>query len=155
MKQLPLYFEGQDVNRVEDKMNLQKIREVMLSIMSQLVPSLYQVDSYMELSDNQSLNKLLANIRTKSGNECLKSMESWADIRILDKVVKVINTLYIETSLKDLQGISNITNRTRFKKQIIDPMIFLGIVEMTVPDKPNSRYQLYRLSKIGKELFTL
>ena len=34
-------------------------------------------------------------------------------------------------------------------------MIFLGIVEITVPDKPNSRYQLYRLSKIGKELFTL
>lgn len=102
MKQLPLYFEGQDVNRVEDKMNLQKIREVMLSIKSQLVPSLYQVDSYIELSDNQSLNKLLANIRTKSGNECLKSMESWADIRILDKVVKVINTLYIETSLKEI-----------------------------------------------------
>lgn len=95
MKQLPLYFEGQDVNRVEDKMNLQKIREVMLSIMSQLVPSLYRVDSYIELSDNQSLNKLLANIRTKSGNECLKSMKSWADIRILDKVVKVINTFCI------------------------------------------------------------
>lgn len=148
-------FVEQEVNRGEDKMNLQMIREVMLRIMSQLVPSLYQVDSFIEPSDNQHLNKFLANIRTKSENECLKAMESWADIRILDKVVKVINTLYIETSLKDLQGLSNIANRTRFKKQIIDPMIFLGIVEMTVPDKPNSRYQLYRLSKIGKELFTL
>lgn len=86
-------FVGQDVNRVEDKMNLQKIREVMLSIMSQLVPSLYQVDSYAELPDNQFLNKFFANIRTKSDNDCLKSMESLSDIRVLDKVVKEIFTL--------------------------------------------------------------
>lgn len=49
--------------------------------------------------------------------------------------------------------ISYVANRTRFKKMVLDPLLLLGLAEMTIPDKPNSRNQLYRLSALGVKLF--
>jgi ATP-dependent DNA helicase RecG len=38
-----------------------------------------------------------------------------------------------------------------FRISYLLPALKIGLIEMTVPDKPNSRFQRYRISKIGKD----
>ena len=43
------------------------------------------------------------------------------------------------------------TNRTRFRKTILRPLLDAGLMEMTIPDKPRSSKQKYRLTEKGQE----
>lgn len=42
------------------------------------------------------------------------------------------------------------TNRTKFRIRVLDPALQSGLVEMTIPDKPRSRLQKYRLTDVGR-----
>lgn len=44
------------------------------------------------------------------------------------------------------------TDRTKFKKSVLDILISDGIIEYTIPDKPRSRLQKYRLTEKGKAI---
>ncbi len=46
------------------------------------------------------------------------------------------------------------TNRTKFRDQIINPLIEQGLLEMTVPEKPRSSRQKYRTTEKGKAVLT-
>ena len=41
-------------------------------------------------------------------------------------------------------------DRTKFRNQILKPLLEAGLVEMTLPDKPNSRLQKYRITPAGR-----
>jgi DNA-binding PadR family transcriptional regulator len=41
------------------------------------------------------------------------------------------------------------TNRTKFRDQVLKPLIEAGFIEMTVPDKPRSSKQRYRTTPAG------
>ena len=41
-------------------------------------------------------------------------------------------------------------NRTRFRKAILRPLLDAGLIEMTIPDKPRSSKQKYRLTAKGQ-----
>ncbi len=43
------------------------------------------------------------------------------------------------------------TNRTKFRDQILRPLLDDGLIEMTIPDKPTSRLQKYRLTEKGRD----
>lgn len=43
-------------------------------------------------------------------------------------------------------------DRTKFRNQVLNPMLEAGWLEMTIPDKPTSSKQKYRLTEQGKEL---
>lgn len=44
------------------------------------------------------------------------------------------------------------SNRSKFREVVLTPLLALGLVEMTIPDKPNSSKQCYRLTEQGKAL---
>ena len=44
------------------------------------------------------------------------------------------------------------SNRSKFREQVLTPLLRLGVVEMTIPDKPNSSKQRYRLTAAGRAL---
>ena len=50
-------------------------------------------------------------------------------------------------SIQEIMGIVRQTNRSRFKKNIINPLLEEGILFMTIPDKPNSPLQQYCTTK--------
>ncbi|PPD49412.1 MAG: cell filamentation protein Fic [Methylobacter sp.] len=52
-----------------------------------------------------------------------------------------------EMSLIDLMALLNRKDRTKFRQQVLMPMIELGLVEATIPDKPTSSRQKYRLKR--------
>jgi Fic family protein len=55
-------------------------------------------------------------------------------------------------SRKELQDASGLRDRKSFNERWITPALESGLIEMTIPDKPNSRLQRYRLTDKGRRL---
>ena len=55
-------------------------------------------------------------------------------------------------SAKEMREFCGQKDHTYFKSNVINPLIELGVVEMTQPDSPNSPTQRYRLTEAGKGL---
>jgi len=54
--------------------------------------------------------------------------------------------------LQALLEITGRSDRTKFRNQVLNPLIKEGLIEMTIPDKPRSSKQKYRLTEKGKAL---
>lgn len=57
-----------------------------------------------------------------------------------------------EHATSELMDFVGRSNRSKFREQVLAPLLTLGVVEMTIPDKPNSSKQRYRLSAAGRML---
>jgi len=51
-------------------------------------------------------------------------------------------------------AITGRTSRTKFRNQVLKPLLDEGSIEMTVPEKPKSSKQKYRLTDKGKDWLT-
>ena len=64
--------------------------------------------------------------------------------------VKILTKCLEPSALADLLQLIGRTNRTKFQDQVIAPMIDAGLLEMTLPGKPTSRLQKYRITDAGR-----
>ncbi|MFK0571655.1 Fic family protein [Endozoicomonas sp.] len=55
-------------------------------------------------------------------------------------------------SRNELQTSLSLKDRESFRERYLKPALAAGLIEMTIPDKPNSRLQQYRLTVQGKKL---
>jgi ATP-dependent DNA helicase RecG len=60
-----------------------------------------------------------------------------------------MNVITGDHSRKELQEMLRLKNAEHFRKAYLLPAIDAGLVEMTLPDKPKSRLQRYRLTENG------
>ena len=65
--------------------------------------------------------------------------------------VRLLRVLKGEMSRKALQAALSMKDEEHFRKAYLLPALEAGLVEMTIPDKPNSRLQKYRLTGKGKK----
>ena len=63
--------------------------------------------------------------------------------------VAILSKCLEECSLKDIMTLAGRSNRTKFREQVVKPLLGAELLEMTVPDKPQSRLQKYRLTEKG------
>ncbi len=64
--------------------------------------------------------------------------------------VQVLELTEEPRTLSERMVPSGRTNRTKFRNQILAPLLDAGLVEMTVPDKPRSPKQQYRITEAGR-----
>jgi predicted HTH transcriptional regulator len=57
-----------------------------------------------------------------------------------------------EKSTLEIANLLNLKDRIGVMRNYIQPALKQGLIEMTIPDKPNSRLQKYRLTVLGKQL---
>jgi len=60
--------------------------------------------------------------------------------------LKILKNCKNESSALELMKILNRTNKSKFKKTIINPLVANGFFELTNPGKPKSPSQKYRLT---------
>jgi len=67
-----------------------------------------------------------------------------------EKVDLLIN-LTRESTLVELMADMGRTDRSKFRKNVLLPLIQDGLIELTIPDKPRSQHQRYRITPVGKK----
>jgi predicted HTH transcriptional regulator len=66
--------------------------------------------------------------------------------------VEILRKCFNPRAIGELMEISGRTNRTKFRDQVLRPLLDEGLVEMAIPDKPTSSKQQYRTTAYGREL---
>ncbi len=66
--------------------------------------------------------------------------------------VGILRKCQNDRSLVDLMAVTGRTDRTKFRHQVMTLLLDEELVEMTIPDKPTSSKQKYRLTDKGREV---
>ena len=66
--------------------------------------------------------------------------------------VDIVRNCLKEKPIRELMQMAGRSNRTKFRDQVLKPLMEAGWLEMTIPDKPRSSKQKYRLTDKGREL---
>jgi ATP-dependent DNA helicase RecG len=69
---------------------------------------------------------------------------------VTDPVKNLILVMDKEYSISELMTFLNLAHKPNFRKNYLQPAIELGIIEVTIPEKPSSSKQKYRLTQKGK-----
>ncbi len=72
--------------------------------------------------------------------------------QVTPQVEALLRVTDADLSREDLQTRLGLADRENFRKSFLIPALEAGLVERTIPDKPNSRLQKYRLTAKGKSL---
>ena len=96
----------------------------------------------------------LAPSRHQDGTKSAPSQHQDGTKSILE--LKNIDKLLVfckeDRTLIEILSYMHVSDRTKFRKKYIYPLLEAGAIRMTIPDKPNSRNQKYQLTAIGLEL---
>lgn len=65
--------------------------------------------------------------------------------------VEILEKSFEPVNLTELIEITGRSDRTKFRNQVLNPLLDSGLLEMTIPDKPTSRNQKYRLTENGRK----
>jgi len=89
-----------------------------------------------------------------SAHEGTKLAPSWHQVgtKLAPSVEKLIVFCSETRSFTEILSFMEYTDKTKFRKKFIYPLLEADILEQTIPDKPNSRNQKYRLTAKGLQL---
>ena len=71
--------------------------------------------------------------------------------QVTPQVGQLLEIIQSDMSREALQSALNLQDRKSFRKRYLKPALDNGLIEMTVPNKPNSRLQKYRLTDKGRQ----
>ena len=72
--------------------------------------------------------------------------------QVTEQVKELIKILSEKMDRQEIQDMLGLSHREHFRAKYLKPALEQGFIEMTIPDKPNSRLQKYRLTILGKQL---
>lgn len=72
--------------------------------------------------------------------------------RLSGDQVEIFRNCLTDKAIGELMAIVGRSNRTKFRDQVLKPLLEAGLIEMTIPDKPRSSKQRYRLTAKGRDL---
>ncbi len=71
--------------------------------------------------------------------------------QVTPQVEAVLAVMQGEMSRSELMRVLDLSDRKSFRQRYLLPALQAGLIEMTLPDKPNSRLQRYRLVSEGEQ----
>ena len=92
------------------------------------------------------------------GKECFKFTENFlrmifpATEQVTAQVKELIEILSKEMDRQEIQDMLGLSHRENFRLKYLKPALEKGFIEMTIPERPSSKLQKYRLTILGKQL---
>ena len=77
------------------------------------------------------------------------------DHDLADEIKRLLLVITGDKKQSEIINALGLKNKNNFRRRYLNPAVDAGLVEMTIPDKPNSRLQKYRLTDKGKEMLVL
>ena len=71
--------------------------------------------------------------------------------QVSPQVRRMLKIIQGEMTREAMQGALDLRDRQSFRKRYLLPALAEGLIEMTIPDKPNSRLQKYRMTAKGQQ----
>ena len=68
------------------------------------------------------------------------------------QIVQVLHKSKKEMTRNELQKALKLENRGHFLQEYLQPALDRGLIEMTLPDRPTSKKQKYRLTELGRSV---
>jgi ATP-dependent DNA helicase RecG len=106
------------------------------------VPSASKVGTKLEPSQGLSRGQVGAKLEPSLSQAGTKLALSRHQVEILKSCAQ-------EKSITELMQIAGRSDRTKFRNQVLNPLLAAGLLEMMIPDKPTSSKQKYRLTEAG------
>ena len=72
--------------------------------------------------------------------------------QVTAQVKDLIKILSKEMDRQEIQDMLGLSHRENFRLKYLKPALEQGFIEMTIPEKPSSKLQKYRLTILGKQL---
>jgi ATP-dependent DNA helicase RecG len=72
--------------------------------------------------------------------------------QVTPQVKAILRTALKEVSAANLQDSLNLKDRVHFLKNYLEPILNNGLIERTIPDKPRSSKQKYRITALGRRV---
>ena len=66
--------------------------------------------------------------------------------------VHILRICLASKSIREIMALAGRRDRTKFRHQVMQPLLAAGWLAMTIPDKPTSSRQRYRLTAAGRQL---
>ncbi len=74
--------------------------------------------------------------------------------QVTTQVTRILEAALQAATRKTLQEEAAIKHREHFRKARLEPLLKAGWLDRTIPDKPTSRLQKYRLTEKGRAWLT-
>ena len=71
--------------------------------------------------------------------------------QVTPQVSELLTAMHGEMGRETLQSALGLSDRKSFRERYLKPALDEGLIEMTIPDKPNSRLQKYRLTDKARQ----
>ena len=72
--------------------------------------------------------------------------------QVAPEVLKLLKAISGEMTRTEIQSALELKGRAKFEERYLKPALSQGFVEMTIPAKPKSRLQKYRITAIGQKM---
>ena len=122
---------GSGIRRIRDLCREHGVAEPLIEVSESWVTTTFERPG--ELAGSQASTKSrpeLSQVGTKSG--------------LSRDQVDIIRNCLKEKPIRELMQVAGRSNRTKFRDQVLKPLMEAGWLEMTIPDKPRSSKQKYR-----------
>ena len=148
------FFNGISIPRNKELMRIYRDVELVESLGSGIprILKAYGEDSF-KFTDN--FIRITFPVSVQAGTKLAPSWHqvgtklALSDIENIEKLIIFCSEI---RSVVDMLSFMGLSDRTKFRKKYVNPLLEEGILEMTIPDKPNSQNQKYRLTPKGTEL---
>lgn len=142
------FFEGLSLPRNKELMRVYKD----LGMVEQLgsgVPRILQAYSKDSFKFSENYLRMIFPASEKNTTQATMQVTTQVPTQVPTQVEELLKVFTGEHTRQNLQDKLNLANRENFRKNYLQPALDNGLIELTIPEKPNSSKQKYRLTEKG------
>lgn len=146
---------GSGVSMMVDACRAQGVPEPEYVVNGGFVTIVFRRPDDSEMDQKNTRNVLEGTKQSLSSNQVEGLSRDQVGTRLglsWDQVEKLLACTIQAVSAADIRMVMNMTNATKFKRKYINPLLEMGVLQMTQPDAPKSPTQKYYLTELGRKL---